>query len=198
MNKFITKISVISLIGISIAGASNQCFAGSESVGLYPLSISNSHKSKESKELIKLQEDQGFINLLKIDNENDRKKIKYDYIFGLFLEFGEGKISIDELDSEVKNRVSICKNSEKKEIKKDEDKVEKLLAETTRGVWEKYEKAISVGKKRLENKEISIGNLQKDYRELAITWFSSQYGIKSEKKVRNLSDTDYTNNKISG
>lgn len=202
MKKLVTKISVMSLIGLAIVGYSNKCFAGSEGVGLYPMSITNTHKNQDNKESIKLQQDQGFINLLKIDYENEKSKIKYNYIFGLFLDFSEGNISIRELEAEVKKRASICRDKEKELIKKDSDKIEKLLAETTRQVWEKYEKAVTQDKKRLQNKEISIGKLQKDYKWLAVTWFSSQYGIgkktKNQDVARNLSEVGNTNSKIGG
>ena len=202
MNKLITKASIISLMGLSIVGVGNKCFAGSEGVGLYPLSITNTHKSQDSKESNKLEEEQSFINLLKIDNENERKKIKYDYIFGLFLDFSKGNVSMNELESEIKKRVSICRNKEKELLKKEADKIEKLLSETTRQVWEKYEKAVIQDKKRLQNKETSIGKLQKNYRELAITWFSNQYGIgtktKNEDGEKNISEAGNTNSKIGG
>lgn len=178
MNKIITA-SAISLIGLSV-GLSNQSYAGGESMPWHTSIINNKSKVDESKESVKSQEDQGLVNLLKIEQENERSKIKYDYVFGLFLEFAEGNISIDELESEFKKKVIICKDKEQEAIKKDADKIEKLLAETTREVWEKFEKAITASKKRLQNKEVSYTGLQEEYKDKAIEWFGYRYGIQEK------------------
>ena len=194
MSKIIT-LSTISLIGLSIIGLGNQSYAGSEAASLYPFNISNKTKVEESKESLKTQGDRGLVNLLEIDHENEIKYVKYDYIFGLFLEFGEGNISIDELDSEFKRRMIIFKDKEQKAIKKDADKVEKFLAEDKREVWEKLENAISSGKKRLQNKEISYKELQEEYKDKAIEWFSYRYGVQEKNEA--LKSADKKSKKVS-
>jgi hypothetical protein len=196
MNKLITTISIIGALG-----ASSSSFAEISNVStdqtrqdIFPASVAEfasklgvelkeAKKEEEnslSKERVKSQEEKDIIDLLKIDYENAKSKIKYDYIFGLFLDFSKGNISINELEDEVGKRAGISSDKEREVTKKDEDKVEKLVAVATREVWEKYEKVISTDKKRLDNKEISIGDLQRDYGDLAIKWFSGQYGIKGE------------------
>ena len=180
----IMVISAISLIGLYFIGVCNQSYA----VG----------GSKESEKVSKSEKSLELVDLLMIKRENDRSilnEISYDYILGLLLEFGEGKISIDELDSEFKKRVAICKDKEQQAIKKDAGEVEKLLAATTKEVWEKYERLIIEDKKLLQSKEVNKSDLQAKYKRLAIKWSNRRYGF--EEKSESLNPTGQTSKKIS-
>ena len=183
MNKLITTASVISFLGLSVVGASNISSAGSEGF-FYPSNLNkNKIESKKSKESIKSQDSRDFLNLL---NENEKNRLKYDYIFGLFLNFGEGEISIDDLETEIKNRTKLCKAKEKEAYENDAGKLEKLLATTTREVWEKFEKVVKADKERLLKKKINIADVQKVHKEKAIKWFSGQYGMENKKEDKKV------------
>jgi hypothetical protein len=71
------------------------------------------------------------------------------------------------------------------------DEENQLFATTIRETWEKFEVAVNRDKKRLLTNEINIQNLRKKYKEVAIEWFSSQYGIENKKKRKN-STCDHT------
>ena len=87
------------------------------------------------------------------------------------------------------NKIKLCKKMGQKAFENDEEN--KLYARTIGEVWEKFEVAVNRDKKRLLTNEINIQNLRKKYKEVAIEWFSSQYGIENKKK-RKDSTCDHT------
>ena len=120
---------------------------------------------------------------LKIEEEYEKSRLKYNYILGLFLDFGDGKLSIDNLEKEIENKIKLCKKIEKKVFETfKNDEGNKLYATIIREVWEKFEVVVNRGKKQLLTNEINIQNLRKEYKEAAIKWFSNQYGIENKKK----------------
>ena len=176
MNKLITTLSIIGFLG-----ASDISFAES----IEPLDSSNSNKAKieQSNEFSKLRYNMSFLNLLKTEKEYEKSRLKCHYILGLFLDFGDGKLSIDNLEKEIENKIKLCKKMEKKAFEIFEnDEENQLFATTIRETWEKFEVAVNRDKKRLLTNEINIQNLRKKYKEVAIKWFSSQYGIENKKK----------------
>ncbi len=179
MNKLITTLSIIGFLG-----GSNISFAES----IEPLYSSHSNKAKieQSDKSSKSGYSESFLNLLKTEREYEKSRLKYHYINGLFLDFGDGKLSIDNLEKEIENKIKLCKKMEKKAFETFEnDEENKLYAITIREVWEKFEVAVNRDKKRLLTNEINIQNLRKKYKEVAIEWFSSQYGIENKKKRKN-------------
>jgi hypothetical protein len=182
MNKLITTLSIIGFLG-----ASDISFAES----IEPLYSSHPNKAKieQSDKSSKSGYSESFLNLLKTEREYEKSRLKYHYINGLFLDFGDGKLSIDNLEKEIENKIKLCKKMEKKAFENDEEN--KLYARTIGEVWEKFEVAVNRDKKRLLTNEINIQNLRKKYKEVAIEWFSSQYGIENKKKRKN-STCDHT------
>jgi len=182
MNKLITTLSIIGFLG-----GSNISFAES----IEPLYSSHSNKAKieQSDKSSKSGYSESFLNLLKTEREYEKSRLKYHYINGLFLDFGDGKLSIDNLEKEIENKIKLCKKMGQKAFENDEEN--KLYARTIGEVWEKFEVAVNRDKKRLLTNEINIQNLRKKYKEVAIEWFSSQYGIENKKKRKN-STCDHT------
>ena len=182
MNKLITTLSIIGFLG-----GSNISFAES----IEPLYSSHSNKAKieQSDKSSKSGYSESFLNLLKTEREYEKSRLKYHYINGLFLDFGDGKLSIDNLEKEIENKIKLCKKMGQKAFENDEEN--KLYARTIGEVWEKFEVAVNRDKKRLLTNEINIQNLRKKYKEMAIKWFSSQYGIENKKKRKN-STCDHT------
>lgn len=176
MNKLITTLSIIGFLG-----GSNISFAES----IEPLYSSHSNKAKieQSNKSSKSEYSESFLNLLKTEREYEKSRLKYHYINGLFLDFGDGKLSIDNLEKEIENKIKLCKKIGQKAFENDEEN--KLYAITIREVWEKFEVAVNRDKKRLLINEINIQNIRKKYKEVAIKWFSSQYGIENKKKRKN-------------
>jgi hypothetical protein len=185
MNKLITTLSIIGFLG-----GSNISFAES----IEPLYSSHSNKAKieQSDKSSKSGYSESFLNLLKTEREYEKSRLKYHYINGLFLDFGDGKLSIDNLEKEIENKIKLCKKMEKKAFETlENDEENQLFATTIRETWEKFEVAVNRDKKRLLTNEINIQNLRKKYKEVAIEWFSSQYGIENKKKRKN-STCDHT------
>jgi len=182
MNKLITTLSIIGFLG-----GSNISFAES----IEPLYSSHSNKAKieQSDKSSKSGYSESFLNLLKTEREYEKSRLKYHYINGLFLDFGDEKLSIDNLEKEIENKIKLCKKMGQKAFENDEEN--KLYARTIGEVWEKFEVAVNRDKKRLLTNEINIQNLRKKYKEVAIEWFSSQYGIENKKKRKN-STCDHT------
>ena len=176
MNKLITTLSIIGFLG-----GSNISFAES----IEPLYSSHSNKAKieQSNKSSKSEYSESFLNLLKTEREYEKSRLKYHYINGLFLDFGDGKLSIDNLEKEIENKIKLCKKIGQKAFENDEEN--KLYARTIGEVWEKFEVAVNRDKKRLLINEINIQNIRKKYKEVAIKWFSSQYGIENKKKRKN-------------
>ena len=176
MNKLITTLSIIGFLG-----GSNISFAES----IEPLYSSHSNKAKieQSDKSSKSGYSESFLNLLKTEREYEKSRLKYHYINGLFLDFGDGKLSIDNLEKEIENKIKLCKKMGQKAFENDEEN--KLYARTIGEVWEKFEVAVNRDKKRLLTNEINIQNLRKKYKEVAIKWFSSQYRIENKKKRKN-------------
>ena len=176
MNKLITTLSIIGFLG-----GSNISFAES----IEPLYSSHSNKAKieQSDNSSKSGYSESFLNLLKTEREYEKSRLKYHYINGLFLDFGDGKLSIDNLEKEIENKIKLCKKMGQKAFENDEEN--KLYARTIGEVWEKFEVAVNRDKKRLLINEINIQNIRKKYKEVAIKWFSSQYGIENKKKRKN-------------
>jgi len=141
------------------------------------------------------QNKNSYSTLLKFQSDYEQSRLQFNYIFGLCLDFGDGKLSIENLEEEMQNKVKACKQKEKTAFENGEkDEVNKLLARTTREVWEKVAKAVSADKKRLLEKKTTIENLREQYTEKATSWFISQYGVKNKKES---SHSDSTSNKKS-
>ncbi len=171
-------ITTLSLIGV--LATSNMSFAGSGGgffLSKRDFGIEKSNKSSKS------EDTEGFLNLLKVQDEYKKNRLNFNYIFGSFLEFGEGKISIENLEEEIQNKINICKQKEEAALKSGkEDEVNKLLLTATREAWEKISKAVSADKKLLLNKKTSIKKLREKYKEKAMDWFVYQYGVKNKKE----------------
>ena len=127
-------------------------------------------------------------NLLKFQSEYEQSRLQFNYIFGLCLDFGNGNLSIESLEEEIKNKVKASKKKEAMAFKNAEvNEVNKIWARTISEVWEKFAKVVSEDNKRLLAKQITLENLREQYTEKATSWFISQYGVK-DKKENNNSD----------
>jgi hypothetical protein len=216
MNKLVTTLSIITVLS-----ASNVSFASGGDVtrlshyaGQIPTELNFTKPStgegdggidikfggfgtKDKTELGEgdAQNKDSYSTLLKFQSDYEQSRLQFNYIFGLYLDFGDGKLSIENLEEEMQNKVKACKQKEKTAFENgEEDEVNKLLARTTREVWEKVAKAVSADKKRLLEKKTTIENLRDKCTEIAMGWFSSQYGVKNKKES---SHSDSTSNKKS-
>ena len=194
MNKLVTTLSIIGFLGVS-----NVSFAGSGAL-FYP-SAPNKNKIESSKsneaanKSSESQDKDSYATLLKFQSNYEQSRLQFNYIFGLFIDFGNGNISIESLEEEMKNKVKASKKKEAMTFKNAEvNEVNKIWARTISEVWEKVAKAVSADKKRLLEKKTTIENLREQYTEKATSWFISQYGVKNKKES---SHSDSTSNKKS-
>jgi hypothetical protein len=187
MNKLVTTLSIIGFLGVS-----NVSFAGSGGF-FYPF-IPNKNKiepNKSNESVNKSSESENkdsYATLLKFQSDYEQNRLQFNYIFGLCLDFGNGNLSIESLEEEMKNKVKASKKKEEIAFKNtEESEGNKLWAKTIREVWEKFAKKVSEDNKRLLAKQITLENLREQYTEKATSWFISQYGVK-DKKENNNSD----------
>lgn len=113
----------------------------------------------------------------------EEQKLDFNHMFGLFLEFGKGEICISKLQKEVSNKIKSVKS-----LKIKKDKLAKSYKETVLVVWEDREKELAKDKKELDENKVDIKKLREKYKEKAIWWFSSNYGL-LDKKEGNCPDT---------
>ena len=185
MNKLVTTLSIIGFLGVS-----NVSFAGSE--GFFYPSIPNKNKIETSKsnesvnKSSKSENKDSYATLLKFQSEYEQSRLQFDYIFGLCLDFGNGNLSIVSLEEEMQNKVKASKKKEEIAFKNAEEiEGNKLWAKTIREVWEKFAEKVSEDNKHLLAKQITLENLREKYTEKAMSWFSSQYGVKNKKENNN-------------
>lgn len=114
--------------------------------------------------------------------------LKYNYIFGLLLDFSEGKLSIENLEQEMINKVKACQKKEKELLRTIEESSEiKMYSETITHMWKLYAGIVSTDKKNLQEQKTSLEKLREQYAKLAAGWFSYEYGMK-DKEVGNNPD----------
>ena len=137
-------------------------------------------KDKTEQKEDNVQNKDSYSAFLKIEEEYEKSRLKHAYIFGLFLDFGEGKLSIEDLEVEISNKIKLCRQKER-EANVSANKEAKLLAATMIEIWEKFEKVVKTGKKRLLEKNTNMQDIRDLYKEKAIGWFSSRYGTTKQK-----------------
>ena len=175
-NKIKSTISVVTLIA---AIGSNNVFAGSSENFFMPAlgtdkgtyKASKSHQAKEC----------NFLDALEAKENKD--KISFNDMFGIELEFSEGKISIKELEETIEARLKIALTDANRTTKSstiEEDTV-KILGKVRVEVWQKSLKEVQSNIKQLKpNDKDSLAAIKAKYRARAIEWFTYKYGIKTE------------------
>lgn len=120
----------------------------------------------------------------KLETIYELNRLGYKYIFGLLLDFSEGKLSIENLEQEMINKIKACQKKEKELLGNIEEGSEiKMYAETITGMWELYAKIVSIDKKNLQEQKTSLEKLRERYAKLATGWFSNEYGMKDKEEV---------------
>ena len=129
----------------------------------------------------------------KLETIYELNRLGYKYIFGLLLDFSEGKLSIENLEQEMINKIKACQKKEKELLGNIEEGSEiKMYAETITGMWELYAKIVSIDKKNLQEQKTSLEKLREQYAKLAAGWFSYQYGMKNKEVGNNLDASSNT------
>lgn len=200
MSKLVTSLSIIGLLAISNISFAEEGdsrsppYAGQIPTELnftVPKSIPRDMamsvsfggfgiKDKTEQKEGNVQNKDSYSAFLKIEEEYEKSRLKHAYIFGLFLDFGEGKLSIEDLEVEISNKIKLCRQKER-EANVSANKEAKLLAATMIEIWEKFEKVVKTGKKRLLEKNTNMQDIRDLYKEKAIGWFSARYGITKQK-----------------
>lgn len=135
---------------------------------------------------IKGEDNSVIIELFVINGQLHSYKLAYDNIYGLFLEFGERHLSIEEVMERAVKKVEILKGMLSKSLQIRQDKKEyrgirELKLEVMGGAWSRVIEKIKEDIKRLNEKgkeRITIQELRKEYREEAINGFREEYGEK--------------------
>ena len=123
----------------------------------------------------------------KLETIYELNKLQYNSIFGLLLDFSEGKLSIENLEQEMINKIKACQKKEKELLGNIEESSEiKIYAETITGMWELYAKIVSIDKKNLQEQKTSLEKLREQYAKLAAGWFSYEYGMRDKEGVAKI------------
>ena len=203
------RIKNLKLVTLSIVAAfavNNASYtAARELPNLFSLPVQDSSRiSKAGSELSKKEgnNDSGnstVCDLLKTDNELDESELDFNYIMGLYLEFGRGNITIEKARDVANGKVELLKLRVKESQEKQQEKNDKkgyqgvgkkeILEAVLLKEWAKIKQRISEDIDMLNKngkEEITIQKLQNEYKESAIKWFSGQYGvgIKYKKQVK--------------
>jgi hypothetical protein len=203
------RIKNLKLVTLSIVAAfavNNASYtAARELPNLFSLPVQDSSRiSKSGLELSKKEgnNDSGnsvFCDLLETDNELDESELDFNYIMGLYLEFGRGNITIEKARDVANRKVELLKLRVKESQEKQQEKNDKkgyqgvgkkeILEAVLLKEWSRIKQRISEDIDMLNKngkEEITIQKLQNEYKESAIKWFSGQYGvgIKYKKQVK--------------
>ena len=127
------------------------------------------------------------LTISKLETIYELNGLQYNSIFGLLLDFSEGKVSIENLEQEMINKVKACKKKERELLGNIEESSEiKIYAEEITGMWELYAKIVSIDKKNLQEQKTSLAKLRERYAQLAAGWFSNEYGMKGKEGVAKI------------
>ena len=124
------------------------------------------------------------LTISKLETIYELNGLGYKYIFGLLLDFSEGKVSIENLEQEMINKVKACQKKEKELLRTIEESSEiKMYSETITHMWKLYAGIVSTDKKNLQEQKTSLEKLRERYAKLATGWFSNEYGMKDKEEV---------------
>ena len=148
---------------------------------------------------VDLKSETKMYDMLKTNAELDKSELDFNYIMGLYLEFGRGNITIEKARDIAKTKVESLKSRVKEFQEKQQENKDKkghqevgnkeILEAVLLNMWDKIEQKISEDIDMLNKngkEEIVIQKLQNEYKESAIKWFSGQYGvgIKYKKQIK--------------
>ena len=138
-----------------------------------------------------------FCDLLKINNELEESKLDFNHLYGVLLQVGSGKITIERAEEitkinvvKLKNRIKHLKKKQKSKNKYENKKItnRRLIEAAFLEGWIILEKKIGADIKKLNKKgkqKITIQFLQTEYMGAATNWFSGKYGLEKTPETRN-------------
>ena len=128
------------------------------------------------------------LTISKLETIYELNGLGYKYIFGLLLDFSEGKVSIENLEQEMINKVKACQKKEKELLGNIEESSEiKMYAEAMTGVWEIYARIVSTDKKNLQEQKTSLEKLRERYSgKVAANLVMKEYGKKDKEEVAKI------------
>ena len=134
-------------------------------------------KEKNAASAIKKADDgKSYFEILRIEDLYKKHRVSKEHIFGLFLEFGEGKLSTQELQEVIQKKIRICQNIKLEEDNGTLGSATKFVIEVALEAWKQAEKNIIKEMGELEQNKINLKSLQSKYRGNAINWFRYEYG----------------------
>lgn len=123
------------------------------------------------------------LTISKLETIYELNGLQYNSIFGLLLDFSEGKLSIENLEQEMINKVKACQKKEKELLGNIEESSEiKMYAETITGMWELYAKIVSTDKKNLQEQKTSLEKLRERYSEKVAANLVMKEYVKKDKE----------------
>ena len=176
MNK--STIKTLSLTAIVAAVSISSAISARSAECHYIKQNENEEKKEENaaSSIKKTDDGKSYFEILRIEDLYKKHRVSKEHIFGLFLEFGEGKLSTQELQEVIQKKIRICQNIKLEEDNGTLGSATKFVIEVALEAWKQAEKNIIKEMRELEQKKINLKSLQSKYRGNAINWFRYEYG----------------------
>jgi hypothetical protein len=176
MNK--STIKTLSLTAI-VATVSISSAISARSAECHYINQNENEVKKEenaASSIKKADDGKSYFEILRIEDLYKEFRVSKEHIFGLFLEFGEGKLSTHELHEVIQKKIIICQNIKLEKDNGTLGSAIKFVTEVALETWKQAEKNIIKEMRELEQKKINLKSLQSKYRGNAINWFRYEYG----------------------
>ena len=175
MNKSIITTLCLAMVA---TGSISSAISASSGECHYINQNENEVKKEENaaSSIKKADDGKSYFEILRIEDLYKEYRVSKEHIFGLFLEFGEGKLSTHELHEVIQKKIMICQNIK---LEKDNGALGsaiKFVIEVALETWKQAEKNIIKEMRELEQKKINLKSLQSKYMGNAINWFRYEYG----------------------
>jgi len=172
--------SIITTLCLAIVATSSISSAISASSGECHFIDQNANELKKDQNadsaIKKADHGKSYFEILRIEDLYKKHRVSNNHIFGLFLEFGEERLSSHELHEVIQKKIRICQNIKLEEDNGTLGSAAKFIIEVALETWKRAEKNIIYEKSKLEQKKIDLKSLQSKYKENAINWFRHEHG----------------------
>lgn len=176
MNK--STINTLSLTAIVAAVSISSAISARSAECHYINQNENEEKKEENaaSSIKKTDDGKSYFEILRIEDLYKKHRVSKEHIFGLFLEFGEGKLSTHELHEVIQKKIMICQNIKLEKDNGASGSAIKFVIEVALETWKQAEKNIIKEMRELEQKKINLKSLQSKYKKNATNWFRYEYG----------------------
>ena len=168
--KILSLVSMLAISNISFASAREM--PNMMSFGAHEAKANEKINNRELAQVKPSNREHSFSDLI---FKFEKHKLVYDNMYGLFLQFGEGKITLDELEKDMANKIKLASALKVSMYESGE-----LYKDTIIDVWKKADRGLKNHRKEFDEKKVSLNNLREQYKARGVWWFSTQYGLQDD------------------